>query len=75
MCRHKRHFEFSIFSLLPKFICREPDISANYTASRNMEGINTYPDDLSEATLDHVAELIREGDSSGEIIEEEDAFN
>ena len=37
-----------------------------------LEGVSTYPDDLSEATLRHVSELVVEGNTGGEIIEPEE---
>lgn len=36
-----------------------------------LEDESFYPDDLSEATLDHVAEMVKEGYTSGEINEPE----
>ena len=35
----------------------------------------TYPDDLSEATLQHVSELVAEGHTGGEINEPEEEWH
>jgi len=37
-----------------------------------LEGVSTCPDDLSEATLQHVSELVAKGNTGGEIIEPEE---
>jgi len=48
--------------------------SGTWKITYELEGKWTYPDDLSEATLRHVSELVAEGSTDGEIEEPEEVW-